>query len=312
MKNVFAFLFFLAGIATMVGQPSFSISLEFKFYERQKLVELSKLKSTYQLLDEHDKNIIADEADGIRETEDKNYSFTGGVIYNDLVRKFVVRNDTMTLYLKNHLKKNLFRFTIDSLTFKKGKYLITENHLSRIDFEKASQSYKESILKEVVFGKLNGSPFFYKYSSSSDTATDRVQLYTENSGNKKLLATIPLKDNFINNAEIIKIQDQFFIYLNIGYSSGDSDGKLFAIDITTLTVTEVSIQKNNYKVPDGYTYKNGFALLKDDNNEFRSVINIKSESEGKKYEAVTPYALKKNGKNQYELKLLPTVLNQLE
>lgn len=313
MKTILLFLFVLIGGTTVIAQPGFAISMEFKFYENRKLLDLQTLKTKYQLLDENNQNIIDSEAYGIRETPDKkNYIFTGGVVYNDLIRKFVVKNDTMTLYLKNHLKREKFQFTVDTLTFKKGKYLISDNQLSKIDYEKASQLYRESILKEVAFGKLNGNTFFYKYSGSSNTATDRVSIYADGNGNKKLLTTLPVNDNFIDIAEIIKIGDHFFIYLNLAYTSGDEKGRLFAIDLRTMGLSELNIPKSTYNIPDGYTYRNRFELLKDDKNAFSNVIKLKSEKDGKNYEAITPYSLKKNERNQYELAPLETTLYETQ
>lgn len=313
MKNIFTLIFFLIGLTAVMAQPSYRISLEFKFYENKKLVDLTTIKKNYQLLDESNQNIISSGTDGIRETaKTGNLTFSGGVVYNDLVRKFVSRNDTMTLFIKNNLKRDQFQFTIDTLTFKKGNYLIAENHLSKIDFDKANLAYRQAILKEVAFGKFNGYLFFYKYSGRSARATDQVSLYAQDNVNKKLLTSLVLKDNYIDVAELIKLEGQLFVYVKLDYTSGQSDGKLYYLDIKKMELTEVNRQKVTYKMPDGFAYKNGFELLKDGNNTFNSVIELRSEKEGKNYQALTPYSLKKNANNQFELQPLETQLLETE
>lgn len=137
--NIILFLIvFNCGIS--VAQPSFTINVEFNTFKNNEIVEYDSLILNYKLLNRYNKEVPKHQ--NIRQNKLKNrIIFSGTVVYNHLLTKFVYKKDTMSLYFKNHLDRNKFIFKIDTLEFKKGKYFIKDNKIEKIDFNKSVTDY---------------------------------------------------------------------------------------------------------------------------------------------------------------------------
>ena len=82
-------------------------------------------------------------------SETKYFNGSGSVIYNDLIRKFIYKKDTMTLIFTTNEGKSA-PYKIDSLYIKAGKYVISDYELKSINFEKATFDYYNYLLNWVL------------------------------------------------------------------------------------------------------------------------------------------------------------------
>lgn len=312
MKNVILPILLLFITPITLAQPSFCMSLEFKFYEKNKEVELSSLVKRYQLLDDRDSNIIASEGLGIRKkSESKNLWFTASVVYNDLIRKFVCNKDTMTLYFKNYGVRGRFQYKIDRLYFKKGKYFIVDNHISKIDFKKTGLLYREAFQNEKVFGEFNGYELFYKSYGRNEDDPNHIALYATKKKGAKPLGNVSDEGFIADDVVLLKLKKSYFIYIHFNHTSGNADGKLYHLNTETLKMTEVRFKKDTLNIPANLSPWKGFGLYWD-GKHFTSGTLLRSESDGKNYQEITEYALKKVSKDQYVLKPFLTDISEME
>ncbi len=114
------------------------------FNEKNKIAEdIESIKNNFKLLDDKNNDITNHQEFGIKMNDSTSYfSFKG--YGENLIRKIVKENDTMLLYFKRRHKEDKtpkLSYTIDSLIFKKGKYLLD------------SYNYSYPLLHEALWSK---------------------------------------------------------------------------------------------------------------------------------------------------------------
>lgn len=151
------------------------------FNNNNKEYNIELIKKHLKLLDENNNDITNDEVYGFKKNDSTNYlSFRGSA--TNIIRKIIKNSDTMVLYFKlTEEKDNTLNIacTIDSLTFKKGKFLLEWDHYSHpLLFELYWAKYYNEYVN-IVLNDKNNNPN-YKESTA----------YKELSGmRKKLLKT---------------------------------------------------------------------------------------------------------------------------
>lgn len=138
------------------GQDSETIGFRFKLFDRQgKSVNYETFCNEYQMLGENDRN---DQTACHNLNLTKEYTYnentkyfngSGVVIYNDLMRKFIHKKDTMIVILRTNEGRSR-PYNIDSLVIKPGKYRISDLNLKCIDFKKAEVDYYNYLLHWVL------------------------------------------------------------------------------------------------------------------------------------------------------------------
>lgn len=147
MKNYLIIFCIILNFSNVCGQPSCAMGLEFKVFINGEIVQYDSLVANYQLLDVYNNKCSFGfrkfGTDGVKKT----MSFIGGTGCYDLKKKIVFQKDTMVLKLKYHSKQDFEQYTIDSLIFKKGKYLIQENKLDKLNSEKSATDYYNELVQ---------------------------------------------------------------------------------------------------------------------------------------------------------------------
>ncbi|QHT65450.1 hypothetical protein GXP67_01545 [Rhodocytophaga rosea] len=145
---------FLSSVSN--GQPSYVVGFQFRLFDNNgHIVEYENFCKNFKMLGElnRDDQTSCTNSNIPKEhtynDKTKFYDGSGVVVYNDLLRKFIHRNDTMTLILKTDLGISK-PYRIDSLVMKSGIYLITDHNLKSIDFKKAEVDYYNYLLEYVL------------------------------------------------------------------------------------------------------------------------------------------------------------------
>lgn len=157
---IFFSYLFLLGTNTN-GQPSYRTDFLFKIYDKNgTILDYKTFCKDYELLgldNRGDQTPCTNEYISKKSFfNDSTKFFNGGgtIVYNDLVRKFVYKNDTMTLILAT-AGGGYHKFQIDSIIFKEGVYYIKDNYLSHINFRQAEVDYYNYILNRVITSNNN-------------------------------------------------------------------------------------------------------------------------------------------------------------
>ena len=152
----FIFSLIVFPITNCNSQPSSTVKFHFKLFDSQgKNVDYDKFCRSYKMLGELDRNDqtschnINLSKEYSYNSETKYFNGSGSVIYNDLIRKFIYKKDTMTLIFTTNEGKSP-PYKIDSLYIKSGKYVISDYELKSINFEKATFDYHNYLLNWVL------------------------------------------------------------------------------------------------------------------------------------------------------------------
>lgn len=140
-------------------QPSYSVGFNFKFFNANgESIDYDTFCKDYQLLGMGHRNDQTPCTNDYMRKEnfynDSTTEFYGGgtIVYNDLIREFVHKKDTMLLILSTNGGGNQ-SFRVDSLIFKPGKYYIKQKNLPHVDFEMAEAQYYNFVLRGAMASK---------------------------------------------------------------------------------------------------------------------------------------------------------------
>ena len=291
-----------------MGQPSYSVDVSFRLFEGNRYIDCSAFEEDYKLLTDYDKGLTSKAYDGLYSVRESNgyCNFYSNVVHNDLVRKIVRGNDTMTLYFKNYRNT---KYVIDTLDFKKGHYYLSENYIPKMDHDKAHRAYREVVLKETVIGSINNYELFYRCYECRSTTTDSIAVFCNKGKDRKKLLSAAFNDYYLEDVRLMKFKNHNFIYIRSGHTSGNSEGKLYALDDKGMEASEVIIERN-IDIPDGYSAMKGFGLSPGEDDTFTTGYFLRSDDDGAGYEITTCYKLEKTGDNQYRLVPVKTEINR--
>jgi hypothetical protein len=138
------------------GQPSSQVDFYFRLFDHQgNRVNYSMFCDEFQLLGETDDN---DETSCTNKNIPQQYTYNdttgyfngfGTVVYNDLTRRLIHKNDTMTLILITHHGRST-TYKIDSLFISPGKYVVADKSLKFVDFKAAEVDYYNWVIERAT------------------------------------------------------------------------------------------------------------------------------------------------------------------
>ncbi len=150
MKYILLFFFSCFVAIPFFGQPTTAariITVDFRFFEDGKLLDSSMVAENYRFLDADRKDLANNAYFGIHNYDNEGtLAFSSVVYYEDLVRKIVRSGDTMSLIFKNYRDSDKGHYSLDSLYFKPGHYLIYDTGSGRFFHTQARADHYNDIL----------------------------------------------------------------------------------------------------------------------------------------------------------------------
>lgn len=226
MSKSLKFLYFLLVIVhfSAFAQPSFYISVNFKFFEKNKPLTQEEFDKKYIIINQSKYKNKA--GSYYFNPNHKTFSIGGDVVYNDLIIDIIKQKDTMQLVFKTK-EGTRKKFAIEHLSFKEGTFFIEEEKLSRLDFQNSKSNYYNALLTSITDQTFQQKENFLlkeinkqklKYGIDDDDFLPKKEIeLIEISGLKdhKILTTYRnylVKKNFVDQPEHDRIEDGKVIY----------------------------------------------------------------------------------------------------
>jgi hypothetical protein len=205
-------LILLAVPLLALSQPSSSISVNFRFYNKSKEVSKEDFDKKYKFLND----TWARNTPLSYRYDDKNktYTVSGGVVYNDLKLKIASSKDTMQLVFKTKggTREN---FKLGRIDFKEDTFIIDNDVVAALDLKDSKSNYYNYLIAQLSEDKSN-------IPEPIETELNRLKLkyaIAESDFNpkkeKELIEIASLRDSLI----IQKYTDMFFT--NLGDSTAN-------------------------------------------------------------------------------------------
>ncbi|MCB0442491.1 MAG: hypothetical protein KDC50_00370, partial [Flavobacterium sp.] len=220
----FFFLLLVVVQYSAFAQPSFFISVDFKFFENDKPLTPKEFDKKYIIINP-----------SMHKNKQPNYHFNptnktfsvgGSVVYNDLVIDIVQQKDTMQLVFKTKSGTRI-QFAIEHLSFKEGTFFIEEEKLSRLDIQNSKSNYYNALLTSIsdqtlqqkqnlLLKEINKQKLKYGIDDDDFLPKKEIDLI-EISGLKdqKILTTYQnylVKKNFVDQPEHDRMEEGKVIY----------------------------------------------------------------------------------------------------
>lgn len=126
-----------------LAQPSFSVHVNFKFYNESKLITSAEFNKKYKLIDNTwHKN---DSVNYAYDIKNQTYNFNRTIVYNDIRMQIVKAKDTMQLVFKTNGSIRR-KFKVERLDFKEGTFIIDADSINSLDLKNSKSNYYNYIL----------------------------------------------------------------------------------------------------------------------------------------------------------------------
>lgn len=262
-KEVVFFAFILC-LLTGCKSNRIRTIINFRFFEKEKELDIESFKQNFLVLDKDNNKITDDKIKGIKYNDSLNYLF-----FNDkddiVIRKIIKEKDTMLLYFKTEYEKKVNIFTIDSLIFKKGEYLIDQNIFS-------------DNLPSLVFS-INRAKYYNHYIDLVLEEKNKTKKYYTESAIYKTLLKLKKKRK-ISKYDYTKYK---FILSEKAFSSSDSDLVYLESDTFLLNgrkyFWQYGYSKTDYKSSENKIFIDSQYLVDVEKEEIVLKISLYSQKE---------------------------------
>lgn len=179
------------------------------------------------------------------------------------------------------------------------EFLLILLFISSLGFGQEMNDKKNDTLNQPI-GKLGKYELVYDCHDCHQMYSGGISVYYKKGTAKHLLFSQEIADFYVSEVSLVKIKNDYFIYVNSTHTYGHSQGYLFYLNHKTMKTYVVKIKPGKSKtLPDGEIHKY-FALTKDENNHFGFGATYRTDTEDD-YES-REYELVKLGGNQFILK----------
>lgn len=167
---------------------------------------------------------------------------------------------------------------------------------------KNPETGKQDTLFEQItsLGKIRNTELIYGVSyikiAKNHTIPEAIRFYTKHKNTKTKLKTFEVISGHIDNVELFTIGNDYFIYVRLMETSGNSHSYFYAVDIQKMILNEVEEDYGNFKIPDSLEIHKGFGISREKDNRFISGSRLRSKNTGEYYLEEEYKMIKKNNK----------------
>jgi hypothetical protein len=160
-----------------------------------------------------------------------------------------------------------------------------------------------------TLGKINNEEILYSFYNSSPSITERLAVYSNYVSDRSQLLRIIPAGEYLDNIELLSIDNAYFIFVVFSSTSGNSNGYLYSVDLDKNDAEKVEMDYGNFKIPDSLSYIKGYELSKDESNNFTSGAFLRSEKNGNGFYLTIEFNLIRVRDNKYILKAIDETIS---